>query len=62
MSERNYVPDYLEQKKIRNYAQVQKAEVQGKHQPIVTETEYLRVQKMLDSKKASQVAIERARC
>lgn len=59
---KNYVPDYLEQKKIRNYDQVQKVEVQGKHQPIVTEVEYLRVQKMLNSKKATQVAIERARC
>ena len=59
---KNYVPDYLEQKKIRNYDQVQKVEVQGKHQPIVTEEEYLRVQKLVNSKKSTQVAIARARC
>ena len=58
---KNFVPDYLEQKKIRNYDQVEKVEVQGKHQPIVTEEEYRRVQNILNSKKATQVAIERAR-
>ncbi len=41
---------------------MEKVEVQGKHQPIVTEQEFRRVQKILNSKKSTQAAIERARC
>lgn len=53
---KEYVPDYLEQKKITNYDQVEKVEVQGTHTAIVSEAEFDKVQEMLDSKLSTKVA------
>lgn len=44
---KQYVPDYLEQKKINNHGEVEKIRVKGKHEPIVTEEEFMLVQSRL---------------
>lgn len=40
---KQYVPDYLEQKKVNNFGSVDKIVVKGKHEPIVTEEEFYKV-------------------
>ena len=44
---KEYVPDYLEQKRAKNKGELERVIVEGKHQPIVTKEEYERVQKMM---------------
>lgn len=44
---KEYVPDYLVQKKVRNKGEVEQIIVMGKHVPIVTEEEFDRVQAMI---------------
>ena len=51
---KQYVPDYLEQKKINNYDYVDKVVVEGNHEPIITKEEFERVQEMLKEKTASR--------
>ena len=46
---KDYVPDYLEQKKKRNRGEVEQVIVEGKHEPIVTKEEFESVQKRLNS-------------
>lgn len=46
---KEYVPDYLTQKKISNKGEVERIIVKGKHQPIVSEKEFDKVQDMLKS-------------
>lgn len=41
------VPDYLEQKKIRNFDYVDKVVVEGTHEPIITKEEFEKVQAIL---------------
>ena len=48
---KEYVPDYLEQKKVLNHGEVDKIVVQGKHKPIVTKEEFDRVKSLLDAHK-----------
>lgn len=50
---KQYVPDYLEQKKINNFDDVEKIVVEGTHEPIVTKEEFEQVQKILSSKSTS---------
>lgn len=50
---KEFVPDYLEQKKIKNFDYVDKVVVEGTHKPIVTKEEFEQVQKILKSKSAS---------
>ncbi len=40
---KQYTPDYLEQKKIKNKGAVERIRVKGTHEPIVTEEEYYQV-------------------
>lgn len=47
---KEYVPDYLVQKKIKNNGDVEKIIVKGSHEPIITEEEFNQVQKILNSK------------
>lgn len=47
---KQYVPDYLEQKKINNFGDVEKIEVKGTHECIVSEEEFDRAQKLLNQK------------
>lgn len=48
---KEYVPDYLVQKKIKNNGDVEKIRVMGSHEPIITEEEFNKVQEILQSKK-----------
>ena len=50
---KEYVPDYLEQKKVKNWGEVEQIAVEGSHEPIVTKEEFEKVRKMLDSKSFS---------
>lgn len=51
---KQYVPDYLEQKKINNYGEVEQISVKGTHQPIVTEEEFERVQQIMATHRKKQ--------
>ncbi len=48
---KQYVPDFLEQKKINNHGEIEQFEVQGNHEPIVTLEEWEMAQARLDSKR-----------
>ena len=50
---KQYVPDFLEQKKINNFGDVDKVVVEGSHTPIITKEQFQKVQEMLDGKSAS---------
>ena len=41
---KEYVPDYLEQKRAKNNGELDRVIVEGRHQPIVTKEEFERVQ------------------
>lgn len=47
---KEYTPDYLKQKKIKNYGDIEYLTVKGKHTPIVTEEEFKQVQKIMNTK------------
>lgn len=47
---KEYVPDYLVQKKVKNYGAIEQIQVQGTHEPIVSVEEFERVQRILKSK------------
>lgn len=46
---KQYVPDYLTQKKVNNKGEIERITVKGNHQPIVSEEEFDKVQEMLKS-------------
>lgn len=46
---KQYVPDYLTQKKVNNKGEVERITVKGNHQPIVSEEMFDKVQEMLKS-------------
>ncbi len=50
---KQFVPDFLEQKKINNFGEVDKIVVEGSHTPIVTKEQFEKVQRMLDGKSES---------
>lgn len=52
---KEYVPSYLEQKKVTNYGEVEQIVVKGRHQPIVTEEEFARVQRIREARQREQV-------
>lgn len=47
---KQYVPDYLEQKKINNHGEVEQIVVEGTHEPIITREMFDKVAKQLDSR------------
>lgn len=47
---KQFVPDYLIQKKVNNHGQVEKITVKGTHEPIITEEEFEQVQKLMQGK------------
>ncbi len=49
---KEYTPDYLTQKKIKNYGEIELIQVKGRHEPIITEEEFERVQLIMASKTA----------
>ncbi len=48
---KEFTPDYLEQKKIRNFGDIEFTQVRGTHEPIVTEEEFNRVQEMIAARR-----------
>ena len=50
---KQFVPDFLEQKKINNFGEVDKVIVEGRHTPIVTKEQFEKVQQILSSKSES---------
>lgn len=52
---KQYVPDYLEQKKINNYDEVDKIEITGKHEPIISEELFNDCQRKLDAKTVNRL-------
>ena len=48
---KQYVPDYLEQKKINNHGAVERIRTKGNHEPIVTEEEFDLVQARIEKKR-----------
>ncbi len=50
---KEFVPDFLEQKKMRNFDDVEQIVVEGNHTPIISKEQFARVQATLDSKSAS---------
>ena len=50
---KQFVPDFLEQKKINNFGKVDKVIVEGRHTPIVTKEQFEKVQQILSSKSES---------
>lgn len=53
---KQFTPDFLEQKKINNFGEVERLRVKGRHEPIVTEDEFNRVQKLMESKRLKNPA------
>lgn len=51
---KQFVPDFLEQKKINNYGDVEQIVVKGTHEPIVTEEEFERVTSIMNSHRKTQ--------
>lgn len=47
---KEYVPDYLEQKRAKNTGELERVIVEGRHQPIVTKEEFEKVQKMMEQR------------
>lgn len=47
---KEYVPDYLEQKREKNNGELERIIVEGRHQPIVTKEEFETVQKMMEQR------------
>lgn len=50
---KQYVPDYLEQKKINNHGAVERITVEGNHEPIIPKETFEKVKRIIDSKTAS---------
>ena len=48
---KEFTPDYLKQKKIKNYGQIELTQTKGKHEPIVTVEEFERVQHIMAQKR-----------
>ena len=51
---KEYTPDYLTQKKIKNYGEIELTQVKGKHEPIVSVEDYERVRAIMASKRAQR--------
>ena len=47
---KQFVEDYLEQKKRKNFGEVEQIVVEGKHEPIISKEDFEKVQEMLNSK------------
>lgn len=53
---KEFTPDFLEQKKIRNFGDMDFTQVKGSHEPIITEEEYNLTQKRLNNRRKTLVA------
>lgn len=59
---KEYTPDYLQQKKIKNRGAIPMLQVPGTHEPIVTVEEYERVQTIMESKRKTLPGREGRKC
>ena len=57
---KQFTPDYLEQKKINNHGQVERIKVKGSHEPIVSVEDFQRVQKILSEKRQKNIGYSTA--
>ncbi len=48
---KEFTPDFLEQKKIKNMGDIEFTTVKGTHEPIITEEEFNKVQEMISSRR-----------
>ena len=48
---KQFTPNYLDQKKINNFGEIERLRVKGRHMPIVTEDEFEQVQVLLQQKR-----------
>lgn len=48
---KQFTPDFLEQKKINNFGELERIRVEGRHKPIVTLDEFNRVQAIMEEKR-----------
>lgn len=48
---KEFTPDYLEQKKIKNFGDIEFIKVKGSHEPIITEEEFEKVQSIFASRR-----------
>lgn len=48
---KEYTPDFLEQKKIKNYGEMEFVKTRGTHQPIISEEEFNQAQEIMNSRK-----------
>ncbi|MBP3371856.1 MAG: recombinase family protein, partial [Clostridia bacterium] len=55
---KQYTPDYLEQKKVDNYGEIEFVYVQGTHEPIVSIDEFRRVQWILDQRREERRSMD----
>ena len=55
---KEYTPDYLKQKKVKNYGEIEQVQVWGTHEPIVTEEEFERVQAIMSTKRTELKNLE----
>ena len=51
---KEYVPDFLEQKKVLNHGEIKLLQVQGTHVPIITKEEFELVQRLMNSRRQTQ--------
>ena len=58
---KQYVPDYLEQKKVVNYGDVDNIVVEGKHEPIISKEDFNRVQERLEGQRQSMPYVQTGR-
>lgn len=58
---KEFTPDFLEQKKITNYGEVELTKVKGRHVPIVTVEEFERVQEIAESKRQNMPYLNRGK-
>ena len=49
---KEYTPDYLTQKKVKNYGEIEFTKVQGTHEALVSVADYERVQVIMESKRS----------
>ena len=53
---KQFTPNYLEQKKINNFGEIERLRVKGRHEPIITVEEFEHVQALLERKRQQNPA------
>ncbi len=53
---KQFTPNYLEQKKINNFGEIERLRVKGRHEPIITVEEFEQVQALLERKRQQNPA------